>query len=195
MIERRAALLRGINVGRAKRIAMADLRELFEGLGYKDVRTLLNSGNVVYSSGKPLDGEGVRIEKAIASAVGFTTSVTIVTGPEIAAAVEKNPLRRVAKDPARLLLFVAKDSKALTAAKPLLDRSWAPEALALERRIAYLWCAEGIVESRLWAAMNKLIGDAGTARNITTMTKLLDLVQEKQVANRGSRRSTDRGSK
>ena len=63
---RRVAFLRGINVGRAKRIAMADLRSLFSDLGYADVGTLLNSGNVVFSAGSTrADRHSARIERAI----------------------------------------------------------------------------------------------------------------------------------
>jgi uncharacterized protein (DUF1697 family) len=66
------ALLRGINVGKAKRVGMADLRALVEGLGYRDVRTLLNSGNVVFAVPKSARGEpAARIETAIARSSGF----------------------------------------------------------------------------------------------------------------------------
>ena len=51
MASRQIALLRGINVGRAKRVEMAILRDLFTSLGYGDVCTLLNSGNVVFTAG------------------------------------------------------------------------------------------------------------------------------------------------
>ena len=57
MTDRRVALLRGINVGRAKRISMGDLRALFTGLGYGDVRTLLNSGNVVFTVARKNAGD------------------------------------------------------------------------------------------------------------------------------------------
>ena len=64
---RHVALLRGINVGRAKRVAMAELRALIEGLGYGDVRTLLNSGNVVFSASAATAGNAAsRIEEALA---------------------------------------------------------------------------------------------------------------------------------
>jgi uncharacterized protein (DUF1697 family) len=64
---RRVALLRGINVGRAKRVAMADLRELVESLGYREVRTLLNSGNVVFTVPSGVRGDSARrIEDGIA---------------------------------------------------------------------------------------------------------------------------------
>jgi uncharacterized protein (DUF1697 family) len=66
--------------------------------------------------------------------------------------------------------------------KPLLRERWAPEALAIGRRVAYLWYASGIAGSRLWAEVNRAAGDAGTARNLATMTKLLDLAGGGQEA-------------
>jgi uncharacterized protein (DUF1697 family) len=119
----------------------------------------------------------IRIEKAIGARLGVATRVTVLTQGEVAAAVRKNPLAAVADDPARLLVMASPDPKALAQLKLLLKQRWAPEALALGSRVAYLWCAEGIVESPLWAAANRQLGDEGTARNLTTMTKLLALME------------------
>jgi uncharacterized protein (DUF1697 family) len=178
--DRRIALLRGINVGRAKRISMGDLRALFAGLGYGDVRTLLNSGNVVFTVAKRHTGDQAdRIERAIADRLGVTTRVTVLLGREVAEAIRENPLKRVAADPSRLLFLALRDSAVLTQLRPLLKERWEPEALALGTRVAYLWCARGISDSRLWTAAHRAIGDAGTARNLTTMTKLLALVDER----------------
>jgi uncharacterized protein (DUF1697 family) len=97
VIDRRVALLRGINVGTAKRVAMADLRRLFEDLGYGDARTLLNSGNVVFTAVKKRGADdGERIEKAIADRLGVTTRVTVLLGNEVAEAVKENPLGPIA---------------------------------------------------------------------------------------------------
>ena len=180
MTDRRVALLRGINVGRAKRISMGDLRALFAGLGYGDVRTLLNSGNVVFTVAKRNAGDQAdRIERAIAERLGVTTRVTILRASEVAEAIRENPLETVAADPSRLLFLALRDSTVLAQLKPLLKERWEPEALALGTRVAYLWCARGISDSRLWTAAHRAIGDAGTARNLTTMTKLLALVDER----------------
>jgi uncharacterized protein (DUF1697 family) len=177
MADRHVALLRGINVGTAKRVAMADLRSLLEGLGYRDVRTLLNSGNIIFTPPKGQRGDrGAGIEKAIAATLGVTTRVIVLTGEEVATAVRDNPLGKVASNPSRLLVMALRDSQAHSRLKPLLKERWAPEALALGQRVAYLWCANGIAESPLSTAVGRLIGDAGTARNMATMMKVLALV-------------------
>jgi uncharacterized protein (DUF1697 family) len=166
------ALLRGINVGRAKRVAMADLRKLVEGLGYGDVRTLLNSGNVVFTAPRAAAGAAGRIEKALATRLGVTARVTVLTAEELTAAVTENPLREVADDPSRLLVAFFRDVADRAKLEPLLNQDWSPEALALGGRVAYLWCAEGILASRLAEAVNRLLGDAVTARNWATVLKL-----------------------
>ena len=179
MPPRRIALLRGINVGKAKRIAMADLRETFERLGYHDVRTLLNSGNVVFSgSVKGARAETAVIEKAITDRLKVAAGVAILSAQELERALRGNPLASTSNDPARLLVLVLRDARAAGLLKPLLAESWAPEAIVLRGRIGYLWCPNGIARSCLWAAVNRAIGDAGTARNLTTMTKLLGMAGE-----------------
>src|SRR5687767_14025081 len=102
MATRSVALLRGINVGKAKRVAMADLRALFEGLGYTDVATLLNSGNVVFAGAKgKAQGTAQRIEAEIERCCGFTSRVTIVSGADLARVLAEDPLADVADDPSR----------------------------------------------------------------------------------------------
>ncbi len=135
LIDRRVALLRGVNVGGAKRVPMADLRNLVEALGYVEVSTLLNSGNVVFTVPKGTSGDAAtRIERAIAARLGVSTRVTVLTGREVASAVRKNPFASVAHDPARLLVLSFPDPKAMARLKPLAKERWEPEALALGAR-------------------------------------------------------------
>lgn len=170
------AFLRGINVGTAKRIAMADLRRVFERLGCRDVHTVLNSGNVVFIP--PDAGLTVAsIEQAIATKLKVDSRVTLLTGHDLARAVRSNPLAKVAVHPPRMLVMVLRDLKAAARLKPLLQRPWTPEALAVRGRSAYLWCANGIGVSPLWEAVTREVGQDGTARNLATMTRVLALVK------------------
>ncbi len=172
------ALLRGVNnAGTARRVAMADLRALFEGLGFRHVRTLLNSGNVIFSlATKRRDDLRVRIEKALASRLGLTCPVIILSADEVATAVRDNPLSGVATNPSHLLVLVPQVPSDLGRLKPLLKERWAPEALALGRRVAYVWCAKGVAKSLIWAAVDRALERTGTARNIATLTKAVALV-------------------
>jgi len=177
--DRRVALLRGVNVGTAKRVSMTDLRRVFEDRGYEDVRTLLNSGNIVFTIRKRTTGDhAARMQKAIEERLGVRSRVVVLTSREIADAVAVNPMKSVADNPSRLLVLACADSKTVAQLKPLLKERWAPEALALGKRVAYLWCARGIGVSRLWMMVNRAIRDGGTARNLTTMNKLLAILDE-----------------
>jgi uncharacterized protein (DUF1697 family) len=157
---------------------MADLRVLFEGLGFRDVRTLLNSGNVVFSvTDNRRGGVLPRIEKALAARLGFTSPVTVLSGDEVVTAVHDNPLADVATDPSRLLVVVPREVSDRERLRSLLKKQWAPEMLALGRRVAYVWCAKGIADSQLWPTVDRALDRSGTARNMGTMTKLMALVK------------------
>lgn len=165
------ALIRGINVGRAKRIAMADLRALVESLGYRNVRTLLNSGNVVFAAaGGKVGDPAVRIEKAMAAKLGVSARVTVLSAAELALAVKENSVSF--SNPSRMMVSFLNDPADRKRLETMAREDWTPEILAVGKRVAYLWCPEGIIESRLANALAKLLGDAVTTRNWATVTKL-----------------------
>ena len=180
MTHRYVALIRGINVGRAKRVAMADLRGLVAGLGYRDVQTLLNSGNVVFTAGreKP-DRIARRVEQTIVERLGVSAAVTVLTSAAFSAAVEENTLAAVAEDPARLLVAFCGDAGRLTELEPLTRQEWKPEALALGSVAAYLWCPAGILASRLADAVGRVLCESMTTRNWRTVTKIHAVLQGK----------------
>jgi uncharacterized protein (DUF1697 family) len=172
VVARHIAFFRGINVGKAKRVAMADLRALVEGLGYRDVRTLLNSGNVVFSAGANAGAAATRIEKALAEKLGVTALVTVITAAELADIIDGNPLLKVADNHSRFLVAVLRDPTDRSKLEPLAKNNWAKERFALGSRVAYLWCPDGILESPLAVAVGKALKDAVTSRNWATMLKL-----------------------
>jgi uncharacterized protein (DUF1697 family) len=176
---RHVALLRGVNnIGATKRVAMADLRAVFEGLGFLEVRTLLNSGNVVFSaSDKRRSNIPARIEKALASKLGLAVPVTLLSADEVAAAVRDNPLSRAATNPSYLLVVVPRIRSDLGRLEPLIKKKWTPEALALGSRVAYLWCANGVPKSPLRIAVDRALGRSGTVRNMATLTKVLAVME------------------
>ena len=172
------ALIRGINVGKAKRVAMADLRALIETLGYGDPRTLLNSGNVVFDAGREAPSKvAARVEQGMAAKLKLSARVTVLTAADFATVVEENPLGCVADNPSRLLVAFLTDPADAKRLQPLARQAWKPEALGLGSRAAYLWCPAGIIESRLAAAVGGVLGEATTTRNWATVTKIQALVQ------------------
>jgi uncharacterized protein (DUF1697 family) len=178
MIGRHVALLRGVNVGRAKRVAMVDLRALVAGLGYADVRTLLNSGNVVFSApGATGETAAARIEASLVERLGLAARVVVLSAGELAEAVRDNPLLELATDPSRLLVAFLADPRDRARLLPLAERDWSPEALAIGCRVAYLWCSDGVTAGRVSTEVERAVGGAVTARNWTTTTRLLEMVR------------------
>jgi uncharacterized protein (DUF1697 family) len=175
------ALLRGINVGKAKRIAMGDLRRLLEDLGHTNVRTLLNSGNAVFRTGGSGAGKLAHaIEQAIVDRFGIEMPVVVVPAKELATIVADNPLPQAKAEPSRFLVAFVQEPQSLESARTLTVQTWAPEAFALGRRAAYLWCANGIIESKLAQAFARATRNAATARNWATVLKLQAMVASGQ---------------
>jgi len=179
MVERRVALLRGVNVGRANRVAMADLRSLVKDLGYTDARTLLNSGNVIFTAADDAASESAsRIEQALAQRLGISARVTVVGASALADIAEHNPLLSVAPDASRLLVAFLARPEDVSLLRDVAEQDWAPEAMALGEGVAYLWCPDGVSNSRLGLAVSGVLGNAVTSRNWATVCKLLALSAE-----------------
>ena len=176
--QRYIALLRGVNVGRAKRIAMADLRKLVESLGYTGVRSLLNSGNIIFDADVPADQAAQGIEEAMVLRLGVAARVFVLGRHELAAIIDDNPLLDLASDHARLFAFVLPGAVQRDIAHCLCGQDWTPEALAIGRHAAYVWCPEGLLDSAAAAALGKQLGDGATSRNWNTMTKLHGLCSD-----------------
>jgi len=170
---RYVALIRGINVGRAKRVAMAELRALLAFLGYVDVRTILNSGNLVFSGTRQQPMRiAKRIEDTMSERLGVSGRVTVLTASEFARVVEENALVKSATDPARLLVAFCTDAGRLKELESLKRQEWAPEAVASGSLAAYVWCAEGILASRLLEVVGRALGDSTTTRNWSTVARI-----------------------
>ena len=174
---RYAAFLRGINVGGHRRIAMADLRDLFHGLGHADAQTHLQSGNVAFT-GPDDDPARVAagIEAAITRDLGLSVGVMLRTGDELAHVVAGNPFRDREPDPRKLHV-------AFLAAVPDTERVAAFEVppgetagFAFDGRDVHLHYPDGYGRTRLnHAYLERRLGVAATARNWRTVTALRDL--------------------
>lgn len=168
-----ALLLRGINVGGNKKIAMADLRALLTGLGYGDVATLLQSGNAVLSSTSKPEKLAREIEKAIADEFGMQVSCLIRTGPDLRRVLAHNPLGEVATNPSRYMVIFLSGEPDPAWLKAIDPAAYAPEEFRVGEREFYLWMPDGAADSKLsLALMSKKSGVIGTARNWNTVTKL-----------------------
>lgn len=171
--KRYIALLRGVNVGRAKRVPMADLCKLVGSLGFSDVKSVLNSGNVVFTGPAAAPAKvAAAIEEMLVLRLGVAARVIVLDKHELSTIVEENSLLPVATDHSRLLTFVLADASLRDALEPLHGQDWAPGALALGQRAVYVWCPDGVLDSAAAAAVGKQLGDKTTSRNWSTLSKL-----------------------
>ncbi len=179
MPDRYAAFIRGINVGRAKRVPMAELRALIANLGCTEVSTLLNSGNVVFSIGdSTADGLSRAIEEAMSVRLGVHARTTVLAASLLDAVIAENPLVDLADDPSRLLVALPADASALQRMRSLADSDWHPEAYAVGPHAAYLWCPNGVADSLLAETLGKTLGDSVTSRNWTTVLKVQSRIHD-----------------
>jgi uncharacterized protein (DUF1697 family) len=172
-VARHIVLLRGINLGSRNRVAMPKLREALEAAGLDEVLTYLQSGNVVVSSSaKPAD----TVRSVISKEFGLDIAVVTRTRAELGKVVAHNPLAKVAKDPKRYQVSFC-DAKPSRAVVRLIEEAAAPgERVVVHGREIYAWHPDTIARSKLWALLaGQKLGVAATARNWTTVEKLLEL--------------------
>jgi uncharacterized protein (DUF1697 family) len=173
---RRIVLLRGINLGPNKRVPMAELRELFSGAGFEDVRTYVQSGNVVVSGDADPGELEERCERLIAGRFGFEVPVVVRTRDELAAVVERNPLGDVARDPKRYQVSFLGAELEEGVIERLAELAAPDERVLADGRELYAWHPDGVARSKLWAKLAGTgLGVKATARNWTTVTKLLGM--------------------
>lgn len=173
---RHVVLLRGINFGSHRRIAMADLRALLSGAGHADVRTHLQSGNVVLTSRESAERVGELVHEQIRDGLGMDVPVLVRTRDEIDGVVRRNPLRDVADDFRRLQVSFLSAELAPGVVADLEAVDLGPERLAIGGRELYAWHPNGIQASPLARMLvDRRLGVTATARNWSTVTRLLEL--------------------
>ncbi|SDO80397.1 Uncharacterized conserved protein, DUF1697 family [Nakamurella panacisegetis] len=180
---RYVALLKGINVGKAKRVAMADLRAVMSGLGLADVATHLQSGNAAFTAEDPGDAVGRAIEKALLDELKLDVRVVVRTHAQLVAAVGSDPYSDIADDPAKHLLgfFSAiPDAGRVAAFEDLVKAKHVDPAVGglhhIDRDHCYLWCPQGALKSLFGTVdWDRKLGVTVTMRNWTTALKLVEM--------------------
>ncbi len=168
------ALLRGVNVGGNKGVPMTALKSVATRLSLGNPRTLLQSGNLVFSStGKTRADLEAMLEAAIKTEIGVETAVCVRTAPEWAQLIQANPFPDAARDdPSHLLLTAFKTAPKPGGAETLAEAYRGPERVAVALDHAFIVFPEGIGRSKLTPALlGKHLGQ-GTARNWNTVLKL-----------------------
>jgi uncharacterized protein (DUF1697 family) len=174
------ALLRAINVGGRAKVAMSDLRDVMTALGFAGVRTLLQSGNVVFGaarqSGRALEDA---LEAAVARTLGFHVDIVVRSAAQWRAIVDSNPFpEEAARDPGHLVLMALKDRPAKRSLDELRAAHRGPEVVRADGSQLYLYYPDGIGRSKLTNALiEKHLACRATGRNWNTVLKLAELAR------------------
>ena len=176
--ERFVALMRGINVGGKNKLLMKDLVELFEEAGCREVRTYIQSGNVVFEGDSGLaDRVRAEVPRAIADGFGYSVPVVLRTTQELRDAVARNPFVNEAADPKHLSVgFLAEEPSAEAVASLDPGRSTV-DSFAVVGKEVFLHVPGGMARTKLTTDyFDRRLGTIMTARNWRTVNKLLEMV-------------------
>jgi uncharacterized protein (DUF1697 family) len=178
-VPRLIVLLRGVNLAGHNRVSMPQLREALEDAGYDDVSTYVQSGNVVLSSKASAKKVATDIERLISERFGLEVRVVVRTRSELAKVVERNPLGKVAKNPKLYQVTFLERAPSAQVLRKLEETAKGEEKVRHAGRELYAWHPTGVGRSKLATLMSgKGLGVTGTARNWTTVTKLLAMADE-----------------
>jgi uncharacterized protein (DUF1697 family) len=176
---RYVALLRGVNIGPRNRVAMPALREALEEAGFEDVKTYVQSGNVVLSSRAKAETVRQKVERVIAERFGLEIAVVVRTRAELAAVVKRNPLSKVATEPKRYQVSFLSGKLSAKVVRDLEETAAADERVVVSGREVYAWHPQTVARSKLWAKLaGKNLGVTATARNWATVEALLELADD-----------------
>ncbi len=172
---RYAALLRGVNLGSTRKVAMADLRRVLESSGLEEVETYLRSGNVVFDS-KENDRSLLldRLEGLLAAEFGFDIPMVVVTAEELSRVVDANPYAGpAAADPTKVHVTFLEPMPAPTAWRDVKAQNFGEERFEVGETWIYLHLPNGMGRASLPAALDRAIGDAvATTRNWRTVLRV-----------------------
>jgi uncharacterized protein (DUF1697 family) len=168
-----AVLLRGVNVGGNRRVAMPDLRRVLESLGHTDVATYLQSGNAIVTTDEP-DPASLerRIEKALLADLGVDTHVLVRTHDELSAVIEANPFPGAVAEPRFLHVVFLAAEPTEDARKKIDPAAYVPDEMRFGDRAIYVRYANGQGRSKLTPSVWERLKVAATARNWNTVVEL-----------------------
>jgi uncharacterized protein (DUF1697 family) len=174
------AMLRGINVSGHNLIKMDQLRASFESLGFTNVKTYVQSGNVVFEAPtEPAARLREKIEQKILGGYGFSVPVLLKTAKELGEIVQRNPfLKEPAIDRSKLHVTFLSDAPPPAALEQLQSLAVPAERLCLVGQQIYLYCPNGYGKTKLSnTAIEKKLSVRATTRNWATTNALLAMTQ------------------
>ena len=177
-MSRYIALLRGINVSGQKKIKMSELKTIFENIGFQDVITYIQSGNVIFSSKKKsISKLSNKITSGIKSKYNFDVQLIILTPQEIDWALKNNPFIKKKKEIERLYVTFLSAKPSTDSINILKEISFLPEEYLINEKTIYLFSPNGAGKAKLNNNfIEKKLKVVGTTRNWKTVTALSELV-------------------
>ena len=167
------AFLRGINLGQTKKISMPELRTLAENLGYADVRTYINSGNLIFSSPKKAATLEEEIGAAIKATLGHSVDVAVRTPAQLSKILAANPYPE--GNPSQVTVAFLTKAAPADAKERVSAVATENEPFTFAGSEVYVHYSDGIGKSKLAERFSAIIGVSSTVRNIRTVEKVRDL--------------------
>lgn len=171
------ALLRGVNVGGAGTLPMADLRAAMTGAGFDNVRTYVQSGNIILESAGPTETVRKTLEAVIAARFVFETMAVVVSLPELDAAIEANPFALEASEPTHVHLGFMTGNPDEDAVEALRGKPQGEDAWRISGRYFYLHTPVGMGKSRLAPFIERTLKTPVTFRNWRTVLTLAEMAR------------------
>jgi uncharacterized protein (DUF1697 family) len=174
------SMLRGVNLAGKRKVKMEALRALYESIGLRDARTLLQSGNVLFKSGrKDLGALTGLIEGAIERKFGFHSDVVLRTSAELRDVIARNPFgNRAGVEASKLLISFLVSEPAAEARENVLRIKAEPEELRIDGREVYIYFPNGMGRPKLsMALVERTLKTSWTGRNWNTVRKLLEMAE------------------
>lgn len=170
-------LVRGINVGARNRINMVDFRAVFIDLGYHNVHTVLQSGNVVFDSALAMTAEQIAaIESKFFQVAGFSARFVILDSSAFLQSLQQNPFSQESYDPSRVLISYLSEAIEVAQLDIPEERALLPDIIHATPKAVYSWYQNGLSDSSIPASFWKQLGCVYTARNLNTVNKLAALI-------------------
>ena len=171
------ALLRGVGGG-IRPLPMRELVKELESIGLKDVRTYIQSGNVIFSSAKQPARLAAEIERCIEKKFGFHSKTFVLSVQELRRAAANNPFPQADATPQLLHLFFLEQPPKTPQLEAMNELKTKSEQFALKGKVFYFYTPDGFGISKLATRVQRLLGVETTARNWRTVGKLLEMTKE-----------------
>ncbi len=175
------AFLRGINMAGHNSLKMNDLVVMYEDLGFKNVKTYIQSGNVIFlcNNSDIVSDIAAKIEKGISEIFSYRTSVLIRNVAELKSIFVNNPfINEENFDPAKLLVILISYEATIEQIKKVINIDYPPDKFKIAGREIYVYCPNGFGKSKLYTNFfEKKMGVTGTARNWKTIAAILQMAE------------------